>query len=38
MLLIPGTASVRHLEENVAAAGLQLTAEEFAQLDRLARP
>ncbi|HEX7527184.1 MAG TPA: aldo/keto reductase [Gaiellaceae bacterium] len=32
MLPIPGTSSVAHLEENVAAAALQLTAEEIAQL------
>jgi aryl-alcohol dehydrogenase-like predicted oxidoreductase len=32
MLPIPGTASERHLEENVAAAGIRLTREE---LDRL---
>ncbi|MGH3041241.1 MAG: aldo/keto reductase [Gaiellaceae bacterium] len=29
---IPGTASVRHLEENVAAASLELTDEELAAL------
>lgn len=29
---IPGTASLRHLEENVAAAGLRLTDEQFEQL------
>ncbi len=34
MLLIPGTSRVAHLEENVAAAGLKLTAAEFAALDR----
>lgn len=34
MLPIPGTGSVEHLEENVAAAGLRLTAEEVARLDR----
>ncbi len=32
ILPIPGTGRVRHLEENVAAAGLTLTDEEFAQL------
>jgi pyridoxine 4-dehydrogenase len=32
MLPIPGTSSVAHLEENVAAAALQLTAEELDQL------
>jgi pyridoxine 4-dehydrogenase len=29
MLPIPGTSSVRHLEENVAAGGLTLTAQQF---------
>jgi pyridoxine 4-dehydrogenase len=32
MLPIPGTSSVAHLEENVAAAALRLSAEEVAQL------
>ncbi len=32
-LPIPGTASVDHLQENVAAAGLRLTAEEVATLN-----
>jgi aryl-alcohol dehydrogenase-like predicted oxidoreductase len=32
MLPIPGTASIAHLEENVAAAGLDLTGDEVAQL------
>jgi aryl-alcohol dehydrogenase-like predicted oxidoreductase len=31
-LPIPGTASVDHLEENVAAAGIGLTDEEYARL------
>ncbi|MGP4005343.1 aldo/keto reductase [Streptomyces sp. 4N124] len=35
MLPIPGTANVAHLEENVAAAGLELTAEQVARLDKL---
>jgi len=30
---IPGTASLEHLEENMAAAQLELTAEELASLD-----
>ncbi len=34
MLPIPGTSSVAHLEENVAAAALQLTDEEFQTLSR----
>jgi pyridoxine 4-dehydrogenase len=36
ILPIPGTSRVRHLEENVAAAGLTLTDEEFAQLSETA--
>ena len=32
MLPIPGTASVAHLEDNVAAAGLALSEEEYAAL------
>jgi pyridoxine 4-dehydrogenase len=34
MLPIPGTGKVRHLEENVAAADIVLTDEEFAALDK----
>jgi aryl-alcohol dehydrogenase-like predicted oxidoreductase len=33
MLPIPGTSSVEHLEENVAAAALKLTDDELAELD-----
>lgn len=36
MLPIPGTGKVKHLEENVAAASLHLTAEDMARLDALA--
>ena len=36
MLPIPGTLRVKHLEENVAAAGLSLTPEEIAELDKAA--
>ena len=36
MLPIPGTSSVAHLEENVAAAGLVLSADEVARLDAAA--
>ena len=36
LLLIPGTSSVAHLEENVAAADLQLDDDELARLDRAA--
>jgi pyridoxine 4-dehydrogenase len=35
-LPIPGTSSLEHLEENVAAAELELSAEELAELDALA--
>ena len=34
MLPIPGTNSIEHLEEDVAAAGLELTDEEFEALSR----
>ena len=34
MLPIPGTSSVTHLEENVAATSLQLSDEEFQKLSR----
>jgi aryl-alcohol dehydrogenase-like predicted oxidoreductase len=37
MLPIPGTSKVAHLEENVAAASLVLTDQEFAALDRKRR-
>ena len=37
MLPIPGTSKVKHLEENVAAAGLELTDEEFHELDEMGR-
>lgn len=33
MLPIPGTSSVKHLEENVAAAGVKLSAEEWRKLE-----
>jgi aryl-alcohol dehydrogenase-like predicted oxidoreductase len=33
MLPIPGTASIAHLEENVAAAAIELTAEEVSRLE-----
>jgi aryl-alcohol dehydrogenase-like predicted oxidoreductase len=35
MLPIPGTSSVAHLEENIAAAGLLLESDEMAALDRV---
>lgn len=34
MLPIPGTSKVSHLEENVAAAQIELSDEEFQQLDK----
>jgi aryl-alcohol dehydrogenase-like predicted oxidoreductase len=36
MLPIPGTSSVEHLEENVAAASLRLSGEEFGELSATA--
>ena len=36
MLPIPGTSSVAHLEENMAAAKLKLTAEDWKRIDALA--
>ena len=36
ILLIPGTSSVAHLQENLAAADLVLPAEDVAALDRIA--
>jgi pyridoxine 4-dehydrogenase len=36
MLPIPGTSTVKHLEENCAAAGVTLTAQQVAELDRAA--
>jgi pyridoxine 4-dehydrogenase len=37
MLPIPGTGKVKHLEENVAAAAIQLSDEDFKTLDRIGR-
>jgi pyridoxine 4-dehydrogenase len=34
-LPIPGTSSIQHLEENVAAAAINLTPEDMAQLDSI---
>jgi aryl-alcohol dehydrogenase-like predicted oxidoreductase len=36
MLPIPGTSKVDHLEENVAAAGIELSIEDLTKLDALA--
>jgi aryl-alcohol dehydrogenase-like predicted oxidoreductase len=38
MLPIPGTSSLAHLEENVAAAAITLSSGEFASLDAFAPP
>ncbi|MBT2412444.1 aldo/keto reductase family oxidoreductase [Streptomyces sp. ISL-12] len=37
ILLIPGTSSVAHLRENVVGAGLPLSDEDLAELDRIGR-
>jgi pyridoxine 4-dehydrogenase len=37
MLPIPGTSKVAHLEENVAAVGIELSDEDFSALDRAGR-
>jgi pyridoxine 4-dehydrogenase len=37
ILLIPGTSSVAHLRENVAGAGVVLSAEDIAELDAIGR-
>jgi aryl-alcohol dehydrogenase-like predicted oxidoreductase len=36
MLVIPGTSSVEHLEENVAAAEIRLTKKDIKELDKIA--
>ncbi len=36
MLPIPGTSQVKHLEENIAAASLNLSLDDWAQLERTA--
>lgn len=36
MLPIPGTSSIAHLDENVAAAGLQLSLDQMTSLDQMA--
>jgi len=36
MLPIPGTGKVKHLEDNVAAAAIELSDEDFAILDKIA--
>ena len=37
MLPIPGTGKVKHLEENIAAAAIKLSDDEFKTLDRIGR-
>jgi pyridoxine 4-dehydrogenase len=37
MLPIPGTSSVKHLEENTAAASLQLSADEWKEIEKSAK-
>ena len=37
LLPIPGTSSVEHLEENTAAADLELTADEWAEIETVAK-
>jgi aryl-alcohol dehydrogenase-like predicted oxidoreductase len=37
ILLIPGTSSTAHLRENIAGAGLALSDEDVAELDRIGR-
>ncbi|CAH2402766.1 pyridoxine 4-dehydrogenase (fragment) [Mesorhizobium ventifaucium] len=36
ILLIPGTSSLKHLRENLAAAALNLPEDVFGELDRVA--
>lgn len=38
MLPIPGTSSVAHLEENVGATSIQLSDEEWSELEKAAQP
>lgn len=37
MLPIPGTSSVQHLEENTAAAAVELSDQDFSELDRIGK-
>jgi aryl-alcohol dehydrogenase-like predicted oxidoreductase len=37
MLPIPGTSSVAHLEENIGAASIRLSGDEWSQLEKLSR-
>jgi aryl-alcohol dehydrogenase-like predicted oxidoreductase len=38
MLVIPGTSSVAHLRENLAAAELRLPDDAYAELDAIGAP
>ena len=38
ILLIPGTSSVAHLEQNLAVAAVQLSDSQVARLDAIATP
>lgn len=38
ILLIPGTSKLTHLEENVKAQDIELSVEDFAALDAIAKP
>jgi pyridoxine 4-dehydrogenase len=38
ILLIPGTSSVGHLHENIAAHGIELTRDALSELDAIGRP
>jgi pyridoxine 4-dehydrogenase len=35
MLPIPGTSKVSHLEDNIASAAIELTDEQFAELNAI---
>jgi aryl-alcohol dehydrogenase-like predicted oxidoreductase len=35
ILIIPGTSSVRHLEDNVAVGGIELTDQDLTDLDTI---
>jgi aryl-alcohol dehydrogenase-like predicted oxidoreductase len=37
ILLLPGTSSAAHLRENVSGAGLSLSGEDLAALDKIGR-
>jgi aryl-alcohol dehydrogenase-like predicted oxidoreductase len=36
VLPIPGTYSLEHLKENIASAGIELSKEEVAEIERIA--